>query len=184
MRSILGGIALALAIFLALPLQEFIPPLHALYGARVLLVPMLFCYGALALPGWGMLLLAMFTGFVTDLAYLHVVGGQVEIALGWSMVYFVTFGALAHGFQPAFQRGHWWIHILLSAAGTSMFLALQYVMISFRREGLVFNEIVVWRILGPGLVAAVFAPLVHLIATWSSHFVPQAGLIRAYRTRR
>jgi len=181
MREAVGGVVLALAIFLAIPIQMFIPGVDPLFGARVILVPMLFCYGALALPTWGMLLLAMFTGLVMDLSTLHAVGGRVEIALGWSMVYFVVFGALSHGLQPAFLRGHWWIHILLAAAGTTVFLALQYVMICFRREAFVFNETVFWRIVGPGLLAAIFAPLVHLIATWGSHLVPQAGFGRPYR---
>lgn len=185
MRSLIGGFALALAIFLAIPIQAFIPAVEPLFGARVLLVPMLFCYGALALPAWAMLLLAIYTGLITDLTYLHVVGGQVEIGLGWSMMYFVIFGVLAHGLQPAFLRGHWWIHILASAVGTSLFLALQFVMITFRREGFVFNEIILWKILGPGLIAAIFAPLVHLIATAGTYFIPTTGFARPYRgTRR
>ncbi len=62
----------------------------------------------------------------------------------------MIFGLLAHGFHPAFQRGHWWLHTLIAAVGTSLYLALQYAMISFRREGFVFNELVVWRILALG----------------------------------
>ncbi len=73
------------------------------HGARVFLVPMLFCYGALAMPFWAMLLMAVYTGFLTDLAYLNVTDGHVEIALGWSIVVFVFFGLFAHGLQPAFR---------------------------------------------------------------------------------
>ena len=172
MRLGLAGVILAIAIFLALIVQEFIPPVQSLYGARVLLVPMLFCYGALLLPSWGMLLLAVFTGLITDLMYLHIVGGQVEIALGWSIFYFVCFGTLSHGLQPAFLRGQWWLHILLAAVGTSLFLALQYVMICLRRQGIVLNEAVFWRIVGPGLMAAAGATVLHVFSILAGIFLP------------
>lgn len=182
MKLAIGWLSLALAIFVCLVLQEFIPPLHGLNGARVFLIPMLFFYGALAMPLWAMLLLAAYTGLMMDLMYLQVVGRQVEIALGWSIVYFVISGLIAHGFHPAFQRGHWWLHTIIAAIGTSFYLALQYVMISLRREGFFFSEQVVWLILAPGLIAALFAPLVHLVAVQGSHFIP-GSLNRRYLAR-
>ncbi len=104
MKDILGGISFALCIFLALIVQEFIPPMHILLGAHVLLVPTLFCLAAIAYSPWTMLGLAVFTGFILDLMNVHIVAGRVEIALGWSIVYFVLLGLLCHGFQPAFLR--------------------------------------------------------------------------------
>ncbi len=185
MKLATGWLAAALAVFIALIIQEFIPPIDALHGARVLLVPMLFCYAALAMPAWAMLLFAVYTGMLTDLATLQIVDGRVEIALGWSIVYFVLFGLLAHGFQPAFLRGHWWLHLLLGALGTCAFLALQYAMICFRREELIFNELVAWRILAPGLIAAIIAPLVHLLVYQCRQFFPdlpgEAGEYRLIR---
>ena len=172
MKLAIGLVSAALAVFFLLIYQEFIPPIRAMEGARVLLMPMVFCYVALAAPTWAMLLMAVYTGLFTDLMYLHVVDGVVEIGLGWSIIFFVLFGFVAHGFQPAFQRGHWWLHILLSAGGTIAFLALQYAMICFRRQGIFFNEVVAWRIVAPGLFAAIFAPLVHLVVTLCSHFFP------------
>jgi len=182
MKVAIEVVSLALAIFLALVIQERIPPVDALYGARILLVPAIFCYGALALPGWAMLLLAAFTGLILDLMYLLIIHGQVEIGLGWSIVYFVLFGLFAHGFQPAFRRGKWWLHMLLSAVGTSLYLALQYAMICFRREGLVWNEIVLWRIVGPGLFASLVAMLVYLAAWQAQHFFPPS--VEDYQGRR
>ena len=184
MRLALGLAIGALTIFFVFIIQEFIPPIHGLRGARVLLIPMVFCYAAMVLPTWAMLLFATFTGLVTDLMYLHIVDGQVEIGLGWSIVFFVLFGLFAHGFQPAFLNGKWWLHVLLSALGTCLFLALQYVMICFRRQGIVFNETVVWRILAPGLIAAVFAPLVHLLVVQYHHFFPDLSPTSRFRPRR
>jgi len=163
---------LLVSIFLAFIVQERIPPVREMMDARVLLVPLLFCYGALSLPMWAMLLLAFYTGFLNDMWFLHTAGGQVEIALGWSIVYFVLFGLLAHGFQPGFERGHWWLHPLLSAPCTSLILALQFVMITFRREQLIFNDIVLWRIVAPGLFAAFAALLFILAARYLEDFLP------------
>ncbi len=185
MRLAIGAAVLMVAVFFAYVIQEFIGPIHALHGARILLVPMLFCYAAMVMPAWAMLLAAFYTGFVTDLTYLHVVDGRVEIGLGFSIVFFVLFGLLANGFQPAFRRGHWWLHALLSALGTSVFLALQFAMISFRREGFVFNELVVWRILAPGLVAAVISPLLHIVIVQAGQFLPDDfHRLGAYRNER
>ena len=181
MKLAIGWFSLALAIFLALIIQEFIPPLRFLHGARVFLVPMLFCYGALSMPFWAMLLMAIYAGFLTDLAHLNVVNGHVEIALGWSIVVFVFFGLFAHGLQPAFLRGRWWVHVLLSAVCTCVFLALQFVMISFRRQGFFFNEMVAWRILAPGVIAAAIAPFVHLGVVKISPYVHGPARLRPFR---
>lgn len=171
-------IALGLGIFLAFPLQEWIPPMEAFQGARVLIFPALFCYGALALPFVGMIVLAILVGLCNDLYCLSVMAGQVEIAPGWSIAYFVIAGSLAHGFQPAFRRGHWWLVIPLSLAVTSLLLALQFLMLNLRREGFVFNEVAAWRIVGSGVMAALLAPFIHgaalLAGIWPRRSEPSA----------
>lgn len=172
MKTTTGIVVLAVAIFFAFILQEMLPQLRVFHGARVLLAPMLLCYGALALPFWGMLLLAFWTGFLSDLWYMHIVGGQVEIGLGWSILYFVLFGMLAHGFEPIFRRGAWWLHPIASAVCTSVYLALQFVILSFQRGSFEFGELVLWWIFAPGLMAALLAPLVHLIAWQGAQFFP------------
>jgi hypothetical protein len=161
MRAVLTCVGLAAAIFFAFPVQEMLPPVLHFYGARILLVPALFTYGALAFPMPAMLGLAVLTGLLSDLAYLHVAAGRVEIGLGWSIVYFVIAGLLAGGFRPMFLRGHWWIHIPVAVLATSLFLALQFLMITLRREGFVFNEVAAWRIVGSGLMAGLVSPLIH-----------------------
>lgn len=162
MRTAVILLSLGVGVFAAFFFQQALPAVNVLHGVRLLLVPTIFCYAAMSLPFPAMLAAAVYTGLLTDLMYLHVVGGQVEIALGWSIVYFVALGCLSNGFRPGMLRGHWWPVILLGALGTSVLLALQFVMISLRREGFVFEEAVVWRIIAPGLLAALFAPILHL----------------------
>lgn len=157
-------VALAVGVFLSFPLQEWIVPLYVFHGARVLFFPALFCYGALVLPFPAMLALAVITGLLNDLYCLSLASGQVEIALGWSIAYFVITGAIVQGFQPAFRRGHWWIAIPLAFAVTSLLLAFQFLMINFRRGGFAFNEVAAWRIIGAGLMGALFSPFIHFAA--------------------
>ena len=95
---------LILAEFLALAVQEYLPGLP--YGARIFLLPLVFFYGALAVPLPGMLCLAFAGGFMWDaLIATQVVDGTLEISLGWSIVMLAALGAIMNGFRPLFQRG-------------------------------------------------------------------------------
>lgn len=146
--------------FAALVVQHFIGPLPVI-GARVLLMPIIMFYGALALPTPGMLMLAFCGGLMWDALNVQMIEGNVEIALGWSIVLYATLGALMGGFRPLFQRGRWEIHCLLSGVCTSMIVLAEYLMLTFRREPVifVFNKEIWWRIGGAGLVAAFLSPL-------------------------
>ena len=161
MKATIGVLAACLGVFCALLFQQALPAIHVLHGARFVVGPMIFCYAAVALPFTGMLVVAFFTGLLSDLMYLNVVGGRVEIALGCSIVYFVILGSIANGFRPSYLRGLWWPTIPLSVLGTWGYLLMQFVMISFRREGFVYEEAVLWRLVVPGLLSALCVPLLH-----------------------
>ena len=118
------------------------------------------------LPFPCMLVLALFAGFLYDVAYLQFVGGSVEIRAGWSILLFVAFGSICQGVRPLVQRGHWWLPPILSALTTITMLALQFLMISMSRfdsGGLFWNETVAWRILTPGVLASMFSLVLLLV---------------------
>ena len=164
---------LLLAAFGALVLQFFIPALPFLYGARVLLMPLVYFFGALSLPFSGMLALAVACGLMWDALTVQVLeidmgrntsSAVVEIALGWSVVLYAVLGALMSGFRPLFQRGRWEIHCLMSGLCTSCIVLAEFLMLSVRRAALYgvpfeFSRDIWWRIGGPGLVALVLAPV-------------------------
>lgn len=156
---------LIVALFLSLVVQEFIPPLAWLNGARVLLMPIVFFYGALAMPAWGMLILAFATGFMWDaLVASQIVDANVEISLGWSIILFAALGAIMNGFRPLYQRGHGWeIHCLMCGPLIAFHVLMEYLMITFRRGEFLFPKVIWWRIGGAGLVAMVLAPVVFFI---------------------
>ena len=154
-------IVLVAAIYLGVIVQEFIPEAAFLGGARVLIVPAIFCFGALRLTFPAMLGLALYTGLVSDLAALHVVGEQVEIGLGWSMVFYIFVGSVLHIVRMVIPRTRWEVHCLASAAATFLLLLLQYLMICLRREEIVLNGSVLLQIIGPAIIVLFLAPVLY-----------------------
>jgi len=177
MKAGIGLVATCAGVFVALLLQQALPAVHALHGARLVLVPLIFCLAAMALPFPVMLVAAFFTGLLCDLMYLHVVGGQVEIALGCSIVFFMIYGSIANGFRPLFKHGRWWSLIPMAGVGTSAYLLVQFAMLSLRREGFEFDATLIWRVLGSGLLAAVFAPILYALVKPFGALLPQDFLI-------
>ena len=181
MRTFTGVAASCVGIFFAFLLQLSLPAFGILHGGRFVIVPTIFCYAAMALPFPAMLGVAFFTGLLTDLMYLHVMDGQVEIALGWHIVFFVMFGIFSQGLQSSMQNGRWWPFVLLSSLGTSTLLFLELVMICFRREGFVYDSAALWRIFVPGILAVGFAPILYLaILPFTSVFPRHDAIPRDY----
>jgi hypothetical protein len=176
--------SLLVAIFVALVVQELIPPVDMFLGARVLLVPVVFCYGALVLPFPAMLGLAMFAGLLSDLANLQVIGDSVEISVGWSILVYVAIGSVCQGLRPLVLRGHWEIHAGMSGLATSGILLLQFFAISLRRfdaGGFIYNDVVFWRILGPGVIALLLAPVLYFLIGFAVGRVELPGrAVRGY----
>lgn len=166
-------LVLLVVAFLLLVVEQFIPPIAFLHDARVLLVPIVFLYSALALPYGLMLFMALACGLMTDALAAQVLempgaGGQmmqtVEIALGWSIVLYAILGSIMSGFRPLFRRGRWEIHCLMSGILVALIVLTQFLMISVRRAALdesafAYSQEIGWRIGGAGLIALFLAPI-------------------------
>lgn len=163
-------IILVILTFVAQIVQYFIPPLEWMYNAHVYLVPVIVFYGAAALPFPLMLSLAFFAGFLLDVLTVQVIGGRVEISMGWSILLYAVLAAIMHGFRPLFARGRWEIHCVMSGVCTSLILLSQYLMIAFRRGSLAFTREAWWQIGGPGVLAMLMAPLMF----WLLHALARA----------
>jgi hypothetical protein len=155
---------LLISMFVGLVVQHFIGPLPVIH-ARVMLMPIVMFYGALAMPVAGMLALAFCGGLMWDALHTQDVDGVAEISAGWSIILYAALGAIMSGFRPLFQRGRWEIHCLLTGVCTSAIVLAEYLMITIRRQPVqfIFNQEVWWRIGGAGLVAAFLAPLVFFL---------------------
>ena len=65
-----------------------------------------------------------------DLLHVQIIGGDTEIALGWSVVLYAVLGALMSGFRPWFMRGRWEIHCLVCGLCTAAIPLAEYCMFS------------------------------------------------------
>lgn len=175
MKTLLDLAALFLGVLLAFIVQQALPPMAELHEARILLVPMVFCYAAMALPFPAMLAAALYTGFLSDLMYLHVVGGKVEIPVGFSIVYFMILGSVANGFQPALKARNPLPFVLLGGLGTSLFLFIQFAVITWQRGGFIWDNSITWRIIAPGVMAALLAPLFYLTLSHIDRLLPDGS---------
>jgi len=149
--------------FVAQIVEIFLPPLDWMYNAHIYIVPIIVFYGAMSLPFPAVMALAFFAGFMLDALTVQVLGGRVEISLGWSILLYAVLAAIMHGLRPLFIRGRWEVHCVMSGVCTSAILLSQYLMISFRRGSLFFNREAWWQIAGPGVIAMFMAPLAFLI---------------------
>jgi hypothetical protein len=146
--------------------EFFIPPVDWMYNAHIYIVPVIVFYGAMALPFPLMLALALFAGVLLDALTVQVIGGKVEIAVGWSILLYAVLAGFMHGLRPLFIRGRWEVHCVLTGLCTSAIILAQYLMITFRRGTLFFSREVWWQIGGPGLIAMLMAPVVFWILNW------------------
>ncbi len=150
-------------VFLAQVVELFLPAVSWMYNAHIYIVPLIVFYGAMVLPFPLMLALAGFAGLLLDALTMQVVGAQVEIALGWSILVYAVLASIMHGLRPLFIRGRWEVHCIMSGVCTSLILLSQYLMITFRRGSIFFTPEVWWQIGGPGLMALLMAPLMFWI---------------------
>ena len=162
-----------MADFLAVVFQERLPPLPNLFGATVLIFPVFLAYGALALPFAPTLALAFFNGLLWDaLTVLFLKPNEAfavdspampEFPMGWSILLFGVLAILVHGLRPLFLKGRWELHCLASGFCASAILLTEYLMITFRRHGLIFPRDLWGRVLVPGFFAMLMAIPVYFL---------------------
>jgi hypothetical protein len=160
--------------------EFFIPALPWLYNAHIYIVPVIVFYGAMALPFPLMLALALYAGILLDALTVQVIGGKVEISVGWSILLYGVLAGIMHGLKPLFMRGRWEVHCIMSGIGTSVIILAQYLMITFRRGSLIFSREVWWQIGGPGLIAMAMAPIIFWFLQWMGRitaypYLPERG---------
>jgi hypothetical protein len=133
-------LSLVVLIFGSFVFQFFLPPVLLLSGAAIFMIPQ--------------------------------AKGHADYTAGVSILVYLVPGLIMHGLKPLFLRHRWELHWLLaeiSAALTPFILMAQYAILSVERTNFFFNDVIVWRILGPGLISLLIAPCVFFILTPLSH---------------
>jgi hypothetical protein len=163
-----------LLVFLSFISQLYIPPMIFLKGAAILFVPPLLFYGSLTFPLPLVLVLVFLTGLWNDLLTIPRGSGHSDYVIGTSIIIYLIPAMIIHGFRPLFIKKGWGVHLVLAelaAILTPFCLLAQYAIISFERSDFFFSDVIVWRILGPGLIAMVTTPFVFLFLSSLSHLV-------------
>jgi len=148
--------------------QLFLPPVMLLNGAAILFAPIVYFYGCVSLPFPLVLALTFVTGLLDDLFAVPQSGDHAQYTVGISIMIYLLPGIIMHGLRPLFLTHRWRIHFLLaeiSAALVPFILLAQYAILSVERTNFFFNDIIIWRIVGPGLISLLIAPCVFFILT-------------------
>ncbi len=185
-RYTLITVLLVLASFVV---QQFLPAFTGLHNSRILLVQLMFLCASVTVGQPTMLLLAFVCGFLWDAqCTLGSHGGDPEIysqpveslRFGYSIVLFGGMGFLMQGIQPLFKQGKWYFSALLSGISILLYLAAEYLIITFVRGNFTFAGATALQMAYTALLTMLFSPLIFWmlfgIASMCGHSInPEAG---------
>jgi hypothetical protein len=169
--------------------QQFLPAFSALHHSRILLVQLVFLCAAVTVGQPVMLLLAFIGGILWDTqSTLGPHGGNPEVysqpveslRFGYSILLFGGMGLLMQGIQPLFKQGKWYFSALLSGIAIFLYLAAEYLLITFVRGDFMLAKATVMQMSYTALLSMLISPLVFWmlfnIATLCGHSInPEAG---------
>lgn len=171
--------------------QQYLPAIPALYGARVLILTLVFLCASVSVNYATMLLLAFICGFLWDAQHvLGEHGGNPEVyispveslSFGYSIILYAVIGTLMQGIQPLFRKGVWHISSLLAGVCIFLYLFAEYLLINFVRGDFVFPSATFYRIYLTGAITMLFSPLIFWIifklAAYCKYTIEYEGLKR------
>jgi hypothetical protein len=162
MRQAILFIILAALLPVAVALQDLLPSIPP-FQARVQLLPVVFCFGVLALPLVPSLFFALATALVQGLALLQVQSGQVELGLTVPVVFFLLWAIMLQMASEATQGMRWEVHAFGSALVTLTLLGGEFLALCCRRGGFPVEMTVLVRIAIPSAASLLLAPLLYFM---------------------
>lgn len=182
-------ISLILLVLAACMVQQYLPAIPALYGARILILPLVFLCAAVSVNFATMLLLAFICGFLWDAQHvLGEHGGDPEVytspvdslRFGYSIILYACIGTLMQGIQPLFKKGVWHISALLAGICIFLYLFAEYLLINLVRGDFIFPSVTFYRIYLTGAVTMLLSPLIFWmifqLATYCRYTINYDGL--------
>ncbi|MDG1357839.1 MAG: hypothetical protein P8P36_06570 [Akkermansiaceae bacterium] len=159
-------------ILAACMVQQFSPAIPTLFGARVLILPLVFLCCCVCVDFASMLLLAFICGFLWDAQ--HTLGAQggdpaiyadpVEsLRFGYSIILYAMMGLLMQFVQPIFRKAKWHTSAILAGVGIFSYLFAEYLLLNFVRGDFTFPPSVLYRIYLSSALTMFFSPLVFWI---------------------
>jgi len=177
MKTGLLFILLLLLIPLVVVVQDLLPPLLPAQE-RILLLPMLFCFGAMALPLLPALLYALIVGIIQGLILLQVQSGQVELGLVGPIVFYFGWAIFLQMASDATRGIRWEIHAVASGMVTLSLLTGEFLILCAKRGSFPLDSIVLLRITIPAAAALLIAPLLYLLLRSLVSFQTETGLAK------
>lgn len=151
--------------------QDLLPAIPP-HGARIQLLPVVFCLGVLLVPTVPALFLALAAALVQGLSLLQVQSGQAELGLTLPVVFFLGWGLLLRMAAEALGGARWELHALTSGFVTLTMLAGEFLVLCVKRGGFPVDGAVVTKIVVPAIVSLLAAPAAYLLLI---PLAPRAG---------
>lgn len=163
MRSrILFTLCLLLLLVAGAVVDDFIPQLDRAFGARVLLLPVIFFTCALVLPFPMMLAFAFVAGILWDARYMVIEDGN-GVEFGYSILLYALTGALMQGVRPLFCKGRWEFPLVLVGVATMALNLMGWFAESFRRANFEFPHDYWYRIGTSALMCVLVSPVLFFL---------------------
>ena len=162
MNRVLLFLILALLLPLSLAVQDLLPSLPP-FGERLLLFPVVFAFGVLALPLVPALGFALLAALLQGVMLLQVQEGQAEIGLTLPIVFFLGWTIALQMASEATRGMSWELHAVGGALVTFTMLAGQFLTICIKRGGFPIDLSMLLRIAVPSVAAILLAPLLYLL---------------------
>jgi hypothetical protein len=162
MNRILLFLILVVLLPLSLALQDLLPSLPPC-GERLLLFPVVFAFGVLALPLVPALWFALWAAALQGLALFQMQAGQAEIGLTIPVVFFLGWTIVLQMASEATRGMSWELHAIGGALVTFTMLTGQFLVLCIKRGGFPIDLSVLLRIAVPSVAAILLAPLLYLL---------------------
>jgi len=160
MRQGILFVILLLLLPIAVAVQDLLPAIPP-FQARILLLPVVFCFGAMALPLVPALFFALATALVQGLVLLQIQSGQAELGLTVPVVFFLVWAIVLQMASDATHGTRWEVHALGSAVVTLSLLGVEFLVLCVRRGGFPLEMTVLLRIVIPSAASLLIAPLLY-----------------------
>ena len=161
MKQALLFIILLVLLPVSVAVQDLLPAVPPAQE-RLLLLPILFAFGVMALPLVPALWFALLTGIVQGLVLLQVQSGQSEMGLTIPIVVFLGWAIVLQMASEVNRGMRWELHALGSALVTLTLVGGGYLLLCIRRGGFAPDLAVLLQIVIPSVGAALLSPLLYL----------------------
>ena len=162
MKAALLFFLLLILMAVALVVGELLPAIPPDQDS-VLLLPVIFCFGVLALPLLPALLFALVAAVMQGLLLMQIQSGQADFGLVCPIVFFVCWAIVLQMAGEATHGMRWELHALGSFFVTLTLLAGEFLILCVKRGGFPVGMTVLLRIVVPAVAALLIAPIFYFL---------------------